>query len=278
MPEVAGIRFKPAGKVYHFDAAGLELSIGDKVVVETAWGPGLGSVVIAPHQVPAHELHQPLRAVLRRAQPEDIEQAQRLKDAEQKALDRGQELVARMRLPMKLLSAESNLEGNHFTLFFSAGERVDFRGLVRELSSFLKAKVELRQVGPRDETKILGGMGRCGLRLCCASHLTEFSSISIRMAKEQELPLNPQKISGVCGRLLCCLAYEIEQYRTLKQRMPKKGRKVNTPMGLATVAWTIPLKETVVVEVPSGALVEYPLNQISTRKEDATLKEDNPPS
>jgi len=267
MPEVTGIRFKPSGKIYSFDPAGMELERGDEVVVETARGPELGVVAMPPREVPANQVHQPLKAILRIAQPEDIEKARDMENTEREALARGHELVTRMRLPMKLLSVESNLEGNHFTVFFTAGERVDFRGLVRELGKSLRGRTEMRQVGPRDETKILGGVGRCGLNLCCASHLTEFSPISIRMAKEQELPLNPLKISGVCGRLLCCLAYEIEEYRLLKQRLPKKGKTVETPMGQATVLWTIPLKEAVVVELPSGGQVEYPLDQIGDLKE-----------
>jgi cell fate regulator YaaT (PSP1 superfamily) len=164
---------------------------------------------------------------------------------------------------MKLLSAEYNLEGNRLTFFFSAAERVDFRELVRELSKHFKMRVELRQVGARDESKLMGGFGRCGHLLCCGRFLSEFSPVSIRMAKEQGLSLNPMRISGICGRLLCCLGYEDEQYHDMKQKLPKEGKRVSVPMGTGRVVSGNPLKETVLVELESGAKVELPVNEVT---------------
>lgn len=163
---------------------------------------------------------------------------------------------------MKLISAEYSLDLSHLTIYFSAESRVDFRELVRELSRALKVRVELRQIGPRDEAKLLGGYGRCGHELCCARFLTEFSPVSIKMAKVQDLPLNPMKISGVCGRLLCCLGYECEQYRQIKERMPKEGQRVMTEAGPATVVGSNALEEKVLVEYETGARLEVPVSKI----------------
>ncbi len=262
MADIVGVRFKRAGRIYYFDAAGIELEANDCVVVQTTRGLELGQVVIAPKQVLASELKEPLKPVIRKAEPEDIEHAEELAAKEGEALAECAELIAKLDLPMKLISAEYSLDGNRLTFFFSADERVDFRELVRELTSRLKMRVELRQVGPRDEAKLTGGFGRCGRPLCCASFLSEFAPISIKMAKEQNLPLNPMKISGVCGRLLCCLLYENEQYREMKGEMPKEGQRVSTPMGAAKVVGTNPLKETVMVELETGVTVELSVSDV----------------
>ena len=263
MADIVGVRFKRAGKVYYFDPAGIDLEVNEYVVVKTARGPELGRVVIAPRQVVANEVTEPLRPVVRKAEPEDIERAQEFEDKEGEALVECGKLIAKLGLPMKLLGAEYNLDGSRITFFFSASERVDFRELVRELNKRFKVRVELRQLGPRDETKLIGGFGRCGRPLCCMNFLTEFSPVSIKMAKEQDLPLNPLKISGVCGRLLCCLAYESGQYHAMKEKLPKPGQRVSTPMGVASVVGGNPLKETVLVELETGATVELPLSDIT---------------
>jgi cell fate regulator YaaT (PSP1 superfamily) len=262
MAEIVGIRFKRAGRLYYFDPSGIEMAVGDYVVVKTARGVELGQVVIAPKQVADDEISEPLKPVLRKAEPEDIEQAGDFKAREAEALAECARLIAKLGLPMKLLGAEYNLDGSRLTFFFSATERVDFRELVRELNRRFKVRVELRQLGPRDETKLMGGFGRCGRPLCCMSFLTEFSPVSIKMAKEQNLPLNPLKISGICGRLLCCLAYETDQYHAMKEKLPKPGQTVNTPMGVAKVVGTNPLKATVLVELESQATVELPFSDI----------------
>jgi len=212
MAEIVGIRFKKAGRVYYFDPAGIDLEINDYVVVQTTRGLDLGYVVIAPKQVLVNEITTPLKPVVRKAEPEDIKHAQELEEAEEEALIECGKLIAELNLSMKLLSAEYNLEGSRLTFYFNAEERVDFRELVRELTKRFKVRVELRQVGPRDEAKLIGGFGRCGRPLCCMSFLSEFTPVSIKMAKEQSLPLNPMKISGVCGRLLCCLSAGVHSY------------------------------------------------------------------
>ncbi len=263
MAEIVGIRFKRAGRVYYFDPAGIELEVNDYAVVNTSRGQELGQVVISPKQVLASEVTKPLKPVVRKAEPEDIARAQEFASKEEDALAKCGKLIGELNLPMKLLSAEYNLDGSSLTFFFSAAERVDFRELVRQLTNRFKIKVELRQVGPRDEAKLLGGFGRCGRPLCCMSFLSEFAPVSIKMAKEQDLPLNPMKISGVCGRLLCCLVYENKQYQIMKEKLPKEGQPVSTPMGLARVVSTNPLKETVLVELESQASVELPLSEVT---------------
>ena len=263
MVEIVGVRFKRAGRVYYFDPAGVDLEVYDYVVVKTTRGLELGQVVIAPKQVLASEIEGTLKPVVRKAEPEDIERAKEFDAREEEALVECGRLIEKLNLPMKLLSAEYNLDGGRLTFFFSAEGRVDFRELVRELTSRFKVKVELRQVGPRDETKLIGGFGRCGRPLCCMNFLSEFAPVSIRMAKDQSLPLNPMKISGICGRLLCCLVYENEQYRDMKEKLPKIGQRVSTPTGPASVVGTNPLKETVLVEVESGAVVELSLTEVT---------------
>jgi len=262
MAEIVGIRFKKLGKVYYFDPAGIDLEVNNYVVVKTIRGLELGYVVIAPRQVLVSEVTTPLKPVVRKAEPEDIRHAQELEEKEKEALTECGKLIAKLNLPMKLLSAEYNLDGNRLTFYFSAEERVDFRDLVRELTNRFKVRVELRQVGPRDQAKLTGGFGRCGRPLCCMSFLREFVPVSIKMAKEQGLPLNPMKISGVCGRLLCCLVYESEQYRAMTKELPKEGQRVSTAMGVATVVGSNPLKKTVLVELDSQVTVELPLSEI----------------
>ncbi len=263
MANIAGVRFKKAGKVYYFDAGDIELAAGDCVVVKTTRGTELGHVAIAPGQTENTESDENLSPVLRKAEPEDIQQAQDLEVKAGEALIECGKMIAELQLPMKLLFAEYNLDSSRLTFLFSAEERVDFRDLVRRLTGKFKIRVELRQVGTRDEAKLLGSFGRCGRPLCCASFLTEFSPVSIKMAKEQDLPLNPMKISGVCGRLMCCLAYEGEQYRNIKAKMPRMGQRVSTNMGEATVVGCNTLKESVMVELETEARVELPLDQVS---------------
>jgi len=267
MAEIVGIRFRRAGKVYYFDPAGIDLEVNDYAVVKTSRGLELGRVVISPKQVLTSEVNKPLKKVVRKAESKDIERAQELEDKEREALIECGQLITELQLPMKLVCAEYNLDGSRLTIFFSAADRVDFRELARKLASRLKTRVELRQIGPRDEAKLMGGFGRCGRPLCCMDFLSEFAPVAIKMAKEQDLPLNPMKISGVCGRLLCCLVYESEQYHAMKEKMPKNGQRVSTSMGEATVVGSNPLKETVSVELESQAVVELPLSEITTIKE-----------
>ena len=267
MPEIVGIRFKRAGKVYYFDPAGIELKVYDYAVVQTARGVEMGQVTIAPRQVLESELTAELKPIIRKATGEDIRCAQDFAARESSALNECSRMIAKLKLPMKLVTAEYNLDGSRLTFYFTADERVDFRELVRELTAFFKTRIELRQIGPRDQAKLVGGLGRCGRCLCCISFLSEFSPVSIKMAKEQDLPLDPMKISGVCGRLQCCLAYESQQYHEAKSQMPRKGQPVETPAGPGIVIGSNPLKETVLVEMESKAETEFPLSQIKIKPE-----------
>ncbi len=263
MANVVGIRFKKAGKIYYFDAGEVQLQAGDFAVVRTSRGVELGHVVISPAPAEPTDSEEQLSPVLRKAAPEDIKKAEELEAKAEEALIECGKMIAELNLPMKLLSAEYNLDSSRLTFLFSAEERVDFRELVRRLSGRFKIRVELRQVGSRDEAKLLGSFGRCGRQLCCTSFLTEFTPVSIKMAKEQDLPLNPMKISGACGRLMCCLAYEGEQYRAMKEKMPKVGQRISTRLGEATVVGNNPLKETVLVELDTEATLELPLSEVS---------------
>jgi cell fate regulator YaaT (PSP1 superfamily) len=267
MPDIVGVRFKRAGKVYYFDPIGVDLKVYDYVVVQTARGVELGQITIAPKQVLASEVTTELKSIVRKASDEDVKRAQDFTARENNALVECSKMIISLNLHMKLVSAEYNLDGSRLTFYFIAEERVDFRELVRDLTAFFKTRIELRQIGPRDQAKIVGGLGRCGRPLCCGSFLTEFNPVSIKMAKEQDLPLDPMKISGVCGRLQCCLAYENDQYHELKANMPKKGQRVDTPSGPGVVIGVFPLKETVLVEMESQAEVEVPVNQIKLLNE-----------
>ena len=262
MPDIVGVRFKRAGKIYYFGPAGVDLKVYDYVVVQTARGAELGQVAISPKQVLAAEVTTELKPIVRKANPEDVKQAQDFAAKEDIALQECTKLVTKLNLKMKLVSAEYNLDGTRLTFYFTADERVDFRELVRELTGFFRTRIELRQIGPRDQAKIVGGLGRCGRGLCCGNFLSEFNPVSIKMAKEQDLPLDPMKISGVCGRLQCCLAYESNQYHEAKAQMPRKGQMVSTPSGPGMVIGVYPLKDTVIVELESKADVEVPVKDV----------------
>jgi cell fate regulator YaaT (PSP1 superfamily) len=262
MSETVGVRLQSAGKVYYFDAADIPLEVDDDVVVETSRGHDLGKVAISPNQGIHTEIPEPLKPVIRKASAEDIERAGRQKERAKNAMAKCRELIQKLNLPMKPISAHYNLDGSHLTVFFSAEKRVDFRELVRELSRNLKARVELRQVGARDEAKLVGGLGKCGCQLCCTTFLSEFAPVSIKMAKEQDITLNPMKTSGICGRLLCCLGYEYEQYRSMKEKMPALKQEVSTNLGNAKVVSCNPIKETVTVELETGVTVELPVSQV----------------
>ncbi len=267
MADIVGVRFKKASKIYYFDPAGLNLEVNDYVVVETTRGVEMGQVVIAPRQVLASNVEKPLKPVVRKAEPEDVKRTEELEAKEREALVEGNKLVQKLNLPMKLLKAECNLDGSRVTIHFSAEERVDFREMVRELAARLRVRAELRQVGPRDEAKLIGGYGRCGRPLCCANFLCELAPVSIKMAKEQGLPLNPMKISGICGRLMCCLVYESEQYRIMREKLPKEGQLVTTASGAGKVIGTNPLTETVMVQLDeSEATVELPLSEVTLKE------------
>jgi cell fate regulator YaaT (PSP1 superfamily) len=263
MPLILGIRFKRAGRVYYFDPAGHEFAVGEYAVLETSRGAEVGCVAIAPRQVEESEVTEPLKPVVRRASACDLLLQQHFKGEEAATLERCQQEVSRHNLSMKLVGAEYNYDGSRLTFFFTSETRVDFRDLVKELASIFKTRIELRQVGARDEAKYYGGLGRCGRPLCCAAFLGEFASVSIRMAKDQDLPLNPMKISGCCGRLLCCLGYENAQYCEMRQQMPRVGELLGTHLGNGTVCNVNVIKDTVIVEIAATQTrVELPVEQL----------------
>lgn len=210
MPLVVGVRFRPAGKIYYFDPGDMQLEPGTTVVVETVRGMELGTVVLPLREVSDEDVAPPLKKVVRIATPEDLANQRQNESMAREALEVARGKVSERGLEMKLVAAEYTLDRSRVIIYFTADGRVDFRELVKDLASALKTRVELRQIGVRDEAKMLGGIGPCGRRLCCATFLTEFSPVSVKMAKEQNLSLNPTKISGVCGRLLCCLRFEVE--------------------------------------------------------------------
>ncbi len=258
MATVIGVRFQQAGKIYHFDTAGLDLKINDLVIVETNRGIELGKVVLAAKEMTPAENAEPFKPVLRLATPEDTTQAQNQRERARKALAKSKELIASLSLPMKAIYAQYNIDGSHLIVFFYSEKRVDFRELVRKLSHELRTHVELRQVGARDEAKLCGGMGKCGCQLCCVSFLSEFMPVSIKMAKEQDIALNPMKTSGLCGRLLCCLGYEYEQYHQMRGKLPDVGQEIITKMGKAKIVGRNIMKATVVAQLISGVTVEIP--------------------
>lgn len=263
MSEALGIRFSQAGKIYYFSTDDTSIEVGDFVIVETNRGKDLGKVVIPPEQVKSENITDPLKPILRKAEEKDINNCDHFQKKNERALTKCRELVAKLNLSMKPIAAHYNIDGSHVVIFFIAEKRVDFRELVKELSHELKTYVELRQVGARDEAKLVGGIGKCGQPLCCLSFLTEFSPVSIKMAKEQNITLNPMKTSGLCGRLLCCLGYEFEQYKSLKNTLPPLNEMVTTSMGVAKVITINPLKQTVWVQMESGALIEQSINDIT---------------
>jgi cell fate regulator YaaT (PSP1 superfamily) len=262
MPIVIGIRFKDSGKTYHFDPRDVPLDSGDWAIVETVRGPELGRVASLPQDLPQEQLFAELKPVLRRATQADIDNLLHLQQYEPEAVQICAEKVVEHKLPMRLVKAEYNFDGSRLTFFFTADKRVDFRALVRDLARTFRTRIELRQVGPRDEAKLLGGIGPCGRLLCCSTFLPDFARVSIKMAKDQDLPLNPSKISGVCGRLLCCLSYEHEQYLEIKAELPQRGDWVQTPEGPGEVVAVNVVKENVTVELTNGNAIECTAQEI----------------
>ena len=231
MVKVIGVRFRTAGKIYFFDPGKLKISRNDHVIVETARGIEYGTVVGSPREVPPDKVIQPLKPVLRIATERDDEQEANNKKKEKEAFKICLEKIRKHGLEMKLIDAEYTFDNNKVLFYFTADGRIDFRELVKDLASVFKTRIELRQIGVRDETKILGGIGICGRCLCCHTYLSEFAPVSIKMAKEQNLSLNQTKISGVCGRLMCCLKHEEETYEELNRRLPNVGDRVTTDDG-----------------------------------------------
>ena len=236
MAEVVGVRFKNVGKVYYFDPQGLILGKNTRVIVETARGIECGEVAMANREVPDEAVVHPLKKVIRAATPEDLAVLESNREKEKKASQICQQKIAEHELDMKLVDVEYTFDNNKILFYFTADGRIDFRDLVKDLASVFRTRIELRQIGVRDEAKMLGGLGICGNPFCCSTFLGEFQPVSIRMAKEQGLSLNPTKISGTCGRLMCCLKYEQEAYEDLIRTAPRVGALVGTPDGKGIVA------------------------------------------
>ena len=278
MTRVIGVRFRQAGKIYFFAPGKLHIKQGDKVIVETARGVEFGSVVTGPKDVPDEEIMQPLKPVIRVATEEDKRVEERNREKEREAFKICLEKIRNHNLEMKLINAEYTFDNNKVLFYFTADGRIDFRELVKDLAAVFRTRIELRQIGVRDETKIRGGIGICGRALCCHTYLSEFAPVSIKMAKEQNLSLNPTKISGVCGRLMCCLKNEEETYEYLNSKLPNVGDNVTTEDGLkGEVSSVNVLRQIVKVTVTIGdekELREYKPEQLRfkpRRKKDVKL-------
>ena len=270
MIKIVGVRFRTAGKIYYFDPKKLPIKKGDHVIVETARGIEYGSVVANPKEIPDDEVVQPLKAVMRIATPDDDARVERNLTKEKDAMRICAEKIRKHKLDMKLVEAEYTFDNNKLLFYFTADGRIDFRELVKDLAAVFRTRIELRQIGVRDETKIRGGIGICGRELCCHTYLSEFAPVSIKMAKEQNLSLNPTKISGVCGRLMCCLTNEEETYEELNNNLPSVGESVTTPEGLKGEVQSLSVlrqlvRVIVTLDNDEKEIREYPVRQLKFR-------------
>lgn len=249
MINVIGVRFKPAGKTYYFDPLDFDVKQGENVIVETARGVEYGEVAVGKHFIEEKQFSKPIKGVIRKATEEDTERYKKNKELEKEAYKICLEKIHDHKLEMKLVEVEYTFDGNKILFYFTADGRVDFRELVKDLAVVFKTRIELRQIGVRDEAKTLGSIGVCGRALCCSQFLDEFAPVSIKMAKEQGLSLNPTKISGACGRLMCCLKYEQDTYEEILKVTPRQGALVKTPDGTGTVEYVSLLKGLVKVKL-----------------------------
>ena len=266
MATVIAVRFQKAGKLYYFDPAGIWANPGDHVIVETVRGIELGEVITSAREVPDEAIVAPLKNVLRLATEDDLRRAEANAKNEKMAFDLCLEKIAARKLEMKLISVEYTFDNSKVIFYFTANGRVDFRELVKDLAAVLKTRIELRQIGVRDEAKMLGGLGSCGRPICCGTFLGDFQPVSIKMAKEQNLSLNPTKISGQCGRLMCCLKYEQDYYEETLKKLPKVGKEVLTPDGVGNIVEINVLRERVKVKLrlsdDTFDVREYPIDDV----------------
>jgi cell fate regulator YaaT (PSP1 superfamily) len=260
--KVVGVKFRDHGRIYDYDATGFTLKERDIIMVETERGPELGFVARPPLERDPRFFTKPLKKVFRLAEGADMEQGQRNLMRERDAKRICLEKIKEHKLPMKLIGVESFLDGSKIIFYFVSEGRVDFRALVKDLASAFKTRIEMRQVGVRNEAKMIGGLGSCGREFCCCSFLKEFEPVSVKMAKEQNLALNPQKISGACGRLMCCLAYEVDTYTELKKDLPKVGKRVVTPEGAGKVIQLNIINQKIRVALDDGKETEVGLEEI----------------
>jgi cell fate regulator YaaT (PSP1 superfamily) len=267
MPVVVGIQFKPVTKLYHFSPGDyLDLASSDFVIVDTAKGQEVAQVVQPPHQIDDSEVVGEMKGVVRRANAWDLVQKDLWEHKEREALAICRAKARESSLDIKIVRCEYNYDGGRLLIYFASESRVDFRDLVRDLARIFRTRIEMRQIGVRDEAKLLDGVGKCGRQLCCTSWLREFTPVSIRMAKNQQLPLNPDEISGVCGRLLCCLSYEDLHYKEQNKKMPKLGAEVVTPQGVGRVRHVHPLKESVTVMLENMVMAEFVVSELVSSK------------
>lgn len=263
MVEVVGVRFKQAGKIYYFDPDDYQITDSDYVIVETVRGIEFGKVVIAQKQVDEEDIVLPLKKVIRKADEKDKLTVSENKQNAQEAFDVCAKKISDHKLDMKLVDVEYTFDRNKVIFYFTADGRVDFRNLVKDLASVFKTRIELRQIGVRDEAKMLGGIGPCGRMLCCSTFLGDFEPVSIKMAKDQNLSLNPAKISGLCGRLMCCLKYENDDYETAKRDLPDMGEDIKTPQGTGKVVGLNILERVIQIEIPDqDGILEYTLDEL----------------
>ena len=257
--EIVGVRFKPVGKIYYFDPKGFKFSFGDRVIVETVRGYEIGNIAVPNKNVAPDPKFMPLSPVIRPATDEDLTRHLENKEKEREALKICEEKIAKHGLPMSLVDVEYTFDNNKIIFCFVAEGRIDFRELVKDLASVFKTRIELRQIGVRDETKIIGALGVCGRKVCCASFLSEFEPVSVKMAKEQSLSTNPQKISGACGKLICCLNYEESTYEDAYKTLPRPGSYVKTPEGNGIVVEvSVPLdRASVRLESEGNAIKQF---------------------
>ena len=277
MKKIVGVRFKKPGKIYFFDPDNYEIKMDDKVIVETAMGEEIGEVVIAKRELPDEKITNPLKKVIRLATPNDLKSQEMYRAKEPEALKICEEKIKKHKLDMKLTGVEYKFDGSKIIFYFTADGRIDFRELVKELASVFRTRIELRQIGVRDEVKRIGGNGVCGRELCCCSFLGNFETVSIKMAKEQNIALNPSKISGNCGRLMCCLKYEQEAYEDKLKHLPKIGAIVKTEEGEGVVDNVEILKEQVKIKFKDGDefyYKKYPASEVKIIKNISSKKVD----
>ena len=258
MYEVVQVKLREAGKITYFLTGGMKFKVGDYVIVEADRGLDYGQVLSDMEAVLDNDAEEPLRKIVRKANPWDVVQVDKNKKKIKEAMDSCSKKIKERKLAMKLIDAEFSFDRSKIVFYFTAEGRVDFRDLVKDLASAFKTRIELKQIGVRDEAKMLGGLGPCGRALCCATHLKDFEPVTIKMAKEQNLPLNPTKISGLCGRLMCCLGYEYSTYRDLMKGMPHEGEIIKTPKGNGKVLSVNALRRAVTVELEDGSQLEIP--------------------
>jgi len=264
--KVVGVRFKKAGKIYYFDPAEFDVKKDDPVIVETARGLEYGTVVVGPRDIHEDQVVAPRKKVVRKATEKDLEQVRLNKAREKEALETCAKKVSAHGLDMSLVDAEYTFDNSKIIFYFTADGRVDFRELVKDLASVFRTRIELRQIGVRDEAKITGGLGPCGREFCCKSFLGDFQPVSIKMAKEQNLSLNPTKISGVCGRLMCCLRYECDHYEDTRSSMPEVGARAATVEGEGRIISVSVMKNSVSVELDNGKTMDFPVEEVEMRK------------